>query len=155
MSNVECWNCGRTGYYASDCRESWSGDKGSGKCKGKGKGKSKSKSKSKGKGQGKLNSVETAIGKKDGWKQERQISNRVKNMLKDGGTKRMQTDGGQTSSQDQVQVQDGGQQTVRHRGNQKDRLVQLKSTVLSRSTSNKIDGELRQEQSFQIWARSR
>ena len=58
--------------------------------------------------------LKTAIGKKDGWKQERQIANRVKSMLKDGGTKRMQTDGGKMSRQDHVQVQDGGQQTIRH-----------------------------------------
>ena len=31
MSNVKCWNCGKSARYASDCREKWSGDKGSGK----------------------------------------------------------------------------------------------------------------------------
>ena len=61
-------NCGKTGHYASGCREKWSGNKGSGKSKG-GKGKF-------GKGKGKLNSV----GKKDGWKQERHIANTVKSM---------------------------------------------------------------------------
>ena len=45
------------------------------------------------------------------------------------------------SRQDQVQVQDGGQQTIRHLGNQKDKQVQLKSTALSRNTSNTIDGD--------------
>ena len=38
MSNVKCWNCGKSGHHASDCREKWSGDRGSGKSKG-GKGK--------------------------------------------------------------------------------------------------------------------
>ena len=47
MSNVKCWNWGKSGHYASDCREKWSGDKGSGKSKGSegkvGKGKVKGK----------------------------------------------------------------------------------------------------------------
>ena len=51
MSNVECWNCGRTVHFASDCRESWSGDKGSGKSK-------KPRAKGKDQGKGKLNNVE-------------------------------------------------------------------------------------------------
>ena len=45
VSNVKCWNCGKSGHCPSDCREKWSGDRGSGKStggKGKvGKGKSK------------------------------------------------------------------------------------------------------------------
>ena len=96
MSNVVCWNCGKCGHCASDCREKWPGDKGSGKSKG-GKGK---KGKGKGKGKGKLN-TKTAIGKKDGRKQER---NRVKSKPKDGGMKSMLTVGGKMSRQDQVQV---------------------------------------------------
>ena len=56
MSNVKCWNCGKSGHYLSDCREKWSGDEGSGKSKG-GKGK---KGKGKDKGKGKLNSVENS-----------------------------------------------------------------------------------------------
>ena len=39
--------------------------------------------------------VETGIGKKDGWKQERQIVNRVKSMPTDGGMKNNLTDGGE------------------------------------------------------------
>ena len=73
MSNVECWNCGRSGDFASDCIENWSGDKGSGKSKG-GKGKSKGKSKGKGKGKGKLNSVENSYWQ-EGWL-EAETSNR-------------------------------------------------------------------------------
>ena len=42
-----------------------------------------------------------ASGKKDGWKQERRIANRVKSMPTDGGMK-MITDGGKMSRQDQV-----------------------------------------------------
>ena len=34
MSNVKCWNCGKSGHHASDCRGKWSGDKGSGQSKG-------------------------------------------------------------------------------------------------------------------------
>ena len=59
----------------------------------------------------------------------------VKSMPKDSGMKSMLTVGGKMSRQDQVQVQDGGQQTTRHLGSQKDQQVQLKSTVLSRDTS--------------------
>ena len=50
----------------------------------------------------------TAIGKKDGWKQELHVANRVRSMPTDGGMKSMSTDGGKMSRQDQVQVQDGG-----------------------------------------------
>ena len=50
----------RTVHFASDCRESRSGDKGSGKSEGKGK------SKRKGKGKGKLNSVEDSNWQ-EGW----------------------------------------------------------------------------------------
>ena len=64
MSNVKCWNCGKSGHYASDCREKWSGNKGSGKSKG-GKGKV-GKGKVKGKGKGKLNSVENSNWQ-EGW----------------------------------------------------------------------------------------
>ena len=60
-------------------------------------------------------------------------------MLEVGGMKNMLTDGGKMSRQDQVQVQDGGQQTIRHLASQKDQSVQLKSTVSSRDTSNTID----------------
>ena len=58
MSDVTCWNCGKSGHYASDCREKWSGDKGKGKSK-RGEGKV-GKGKVKGKGKGKLNSVENS-----------------------------------------------------------------------------------------------
>ena len=63
MSDVKCWNCGRSGHYCWDCRETWSGHKGSGKSQeGKGgKGKNgKGKVKSKCKGKGKLNSFESS-----------------------------------------------------------------------------------------------
>ena len=40
MSNVKCWNCGKSGHCGRDCREMWwSGDQGKGKSKSKGKGK--------------------------------------------------------------------------------------------------------------------
>ena len=57
MSNVVCWNCGKSGHYEKDFRQKWTQDKGwsgdngnskskesNGKSKGKkGKGKGKSK----------------------------------------------------------------------------------------------------------------
>ena len=58
VSDVHCWNCGKSGHSASDCRKKWSGDKGSGKSKG-GKGKV-GKGKVKGKGKGNLNCFEWA-----------------------------------------------------------------------------------------------
>ena len=65
-SNVRCWNCGKSSHYASDCREKWSGDKGSGKSKGcQGK-----KGTGKGKGKGKLNSVENGIWQEGWWNEE-------------------------------------------------------------------------------------
>ena len=59
----------------------------------------------------------TALGKKDGREQER---NMVKSKPKDGGMKSRLTVCGKMSRQDQVQVQDGGQQTIGHFGNQTD-----------------------------------
>ena len=68
--------------------------------------------------------------------------NRVKSMPKDAGMKNMLKDGGKMIWQDPIQVQDGGrQQTIRHFGNQKDQQVDLISTLLSRNTSNMIDGD--------------
>ena len=55
MSNVKCWNCGRTGHYGRDCGENWSKERTNSKGK---ESKGKSKCKTKGKGKGKLNNAE-------------------------------------------------------------------------------------------------
>ena len=123
MSNVKCWNCGKSGHCASDCRENWSEDKGSGKSEGR-NGK---KGKGKGKGKGKLNSVENSNWQ-EGWSE--------------GGTKQgeEQAEGWWNEAHADGWWKDE-QTGSRHPGNQKDQQVQVKSTVLSRGASNTIDGD--------------
>ena len=86
MSNVRCWNCGRTGHCGRDCSEMWwSEDQGKGKSKGKGKGK--------------LNNAESSNWQ-EGWLGNySHIASKMKSMLMDGGRR-------QIGRQDHVQ--DGG-----------------------------------------------
>ena len=95
--------------------------------------------KGKGKGKGKLNSVENSSWQ-EGWSEAgtKQGEEQAEGWWNE---EHVLTVGGKMSRQDQVQVQDGGQQTIRHHGNQKDQSVQLKSTVLSRDTSDTMDGD--------------
>ena len=66
MSNVVCWDCGKSSHCEKDCRQKWTQDKGCSRDKGNSKSKEsngkskgkKGKGKGKGEGKGKLNSVE-------------------------------------------------------------------------------------------------
>ena len=60
-----CWNCGKSCHYEKDCRQKWTQDKGWSRDKGNSKSKeSNGKSQGKSKGKGKLNSVENWL---EGW----------------------------------------------------------------------------------------